>query len=114
MAEVAHALFEMGCYEISLGDTIGSGTPEKTKVMIEAVARRVPLKKIAGHFHDTYGQACANVLACLELGISTFDTSVAGLGGCPFAKGVQLIGKPQDDLGVLRLARAYELNWLQI
>jgi hydroxymethylglutaryl-CoA lyase len=87
VAEVAHALFDMGCYEISLGDTIGSGTPEKTKVMIEAVARRMPLKKIAGHFHDTWGMAIANIYASLELGVSVFDSSVAGLGGCPYAAG---------------------------
>jgi hydroxymethylglutaryl-CoA lyase len=87
VAEVAHALFDMGCYEISLGDTIGSGTPEKTKVMIEAVARRVPLKKIAGHFHDTWGMAIANTYAALQLGVSAFDSSVAGLGGCPYAAG---------------------------
>ena len=87
VAEVAHALFEMGCYEVSLGDTIGSGTPEKTKVMIEAVARRVPLKKIAGHFHDTWGMAIANIYAALQLGVSAFDSSVAGLGGCPYAAG---------------------------
>ena len=87
VAELAHALFEMGCYEISLGDTIGSGTPGKTKEMIEAVARRVPLKKLAGHFHDTYGMAIANIYAALELGIAVFDASVAGLGGCPYAAG---------------------------
>jgi hydroxymethylglutaryl-CoA lyase len=77
----------MGCYEISLGDTIGTGTPGKTKAMIEAVARRVPLAQLAGHYHDTYGQALANIYASLELGVATFDSSVAGLGGCPYAKG---------------------------
>jgi hydroxymethylglutaryl-CoA lyase len=87
VAEVAWALFDMGCYEISLGDTIGSGTPEKTKAMIEAVARRVPLKKIAGHYHDTFGMAIANIYASLELGVATFDSSIAGLGGCPYAAG---------------------------
>ena len=87
VADVAHALFEMGCYEISLGDTIGAGTPEKTKHMIEAVARRVPLKKIAGHFHDTFGMAAANIYASLQMGIGIFDSSVAGLGGCPYAVG---------------------------
>ncbi len=87
VAEVAHALFEMGCYEISLGDTIGVGTPGKTRDMIEAVARHVPLKKLAGHFHDTYGMAIANIYASLELGIAVFDASVAGLGGCPYAAG---------------------------
>lgn len=87
VADVAAALFEMGCYEISLGDTIGVGTPLKTQRMIEAVARRVPVEKLAGHYHDTYGQALANVLASLELGVATFDSSVAGLGGCPYAPG---------------------------
>jgi hydroxymethylglutaryl-CoA lyase len=87
VAEVAGALFDMGCYEISLGDTIGVGTPGKTKAMLEACAKRVPLAKLAGHYHDTYGQALANIYASLELGISTFDASVAGLGGCPYAAG---------------------------
>src|SRR5207302_9780164 len=87
VAEVASALFEMGCYEVSLGDTIGVGTPGKTKAMIEACARRVPLERLAGHYHDTYGQALANIYASLELGVATFDASVAGLGGCPYAAG---------------------------
>ncbi len=87
VADVASALYEMGCYEVSLGDTIGTGTPGKTKAMIEACARRVPLEKLAGHYHDTYGQALANIYASLEVGVSTFDASVAGLGGCPYAKG---------------------------
>lgn len=87
VAEVAWALYKMGCYEISLGDTIGAGTPEKTKVMIEAVAKHVPLKKIAGHFHDTYGMAIANIYASLQSGVAIFDSSVAGLGGCPYAAG---------------------------
>jgi hydroxymethylglutaryl-CoA lyase len=87
VAEVAQALVEMGCYEISLGDTIGTGTPGKTRAMIEAVARRVPVAMLAGHYHDTYGQALANIYASLELGVATFDASVAGLGGCPYAKG---------------------------
>jgi hydroxymethylglutaryl-CoA lyase len=87
VAEVAGALYEMGCYEVSLGDTIGVGTPGKTKAMIEACARRVPMEKLAGHYHDTYGQALANVYASLELGVRTFDASVAGLGGCPYAAG---------------------------
>src|SRR5947209_20371517 len=77
----------MGCYEISLGDTIGVGTPGKTKAMIEACAERVPVAKLAGHYHDTYGQALANIYASLELGVATFDASIAGLGGCPYAAG---------------------------
>jgi hydroxymethylglutaryl-CoA lyase len=87
VAEVAAALHEMGCYEISLGDTIGTGTPAKAKAMIEACAARVPVERLAGHYHDTYGQALANIYASLELGVRTFDASIAGLGGCPYAKG---------------------------
>ncbi|MBK7000794.1 MAG: hydroxymethylglutaryl-CoA lyase [Rhodoferax sp.] len=87
VAEVAHALFEMGCYEISLGDTIGVGTPLRTQAVIEAVARKVPRESIAGHFHNTYGMAIANIYAALEAGIAVFDASVAGLGGCPYASG---------------------------
>ncbi|HKU46336.1 MAG TPA: hydroxymethylglutaryl-CoA lyase [Burkholderiales bacterium] len=87
VADVAGALYEMGCYEVSLGDTIGTGTPGKTKAMIEACAKRVPLDKLAGHYHDTYGQALANIYASLEMGVGTFDASIAGLGGCPYAKG---------------------------
>jgi hydroxymethylglutaryl-CoA lyase len=77
----------MGCYEVSLGDTIGVGTPAKTKMMLDACSERVPVGKLAGHYHDTYGQALANTYASLELGVRTFDASVAGLGGCPYAKG---------------------------
>jgi len=84
---VAQALFDMGCYEVSLGDTIGVGTPGKTKAMIEACAKRLPIGHLAGHYHDTYGQALANIYASLELGVATFDSSIAGLGGCPYAKG---------------------------
>jgi hydroxymethylglutaryl-CoA lyase len=87
VAEVAGALYDMGCYEVSLGDTIGTGTPGKTKAMIEVCARRVPLERLAGHYHDTYGQALANIYASLEMGVATFDASVAGLGGCPYAAG---------------------------
>jgi hydroxymethylglutaryl-CoA lyase len=87
VADVTAALYEMGCYEVSLGDTIGVGTPGKTKTMIEACAKRVPIAKLAGHYHDTYGQALANIYASLELGVRTFDASVAGLGGCPYAAG---------------------------
>ena len=87
VAEVAGALYDMGCYEVSLGDTIGAGTPRKTQSMIEACMKRVPAQKLAGHYHDTYGQALANIYASMELGIATFDSSVSGLGGCPYAKG---------------------------
>lgn len=87
VAEVAKALYDMGCYEISLGDTIGTGTPAKAQAMISKVAAHVPIEKIAAHFHDTYGQALANLLAALQMGVATIDSSVAGLGGCPYAKG---------------------------
>ena len=87
VAEVAGALYAMGCYEISLGDTIGVGTPGKTQRMLEAVTWQAPLDCLAGHYHDTYGQALANIYASLELGLATFDASVAGLGGCPYAAG---------------------------
>jgi isopropylmalate/homocitrate/citramalate synthase len=87
VAEVAAALDALGCGEISLGDTIGVGTPLKARAMLAAVAERVPLERLAVHFHDTYGQALANILACLELGVATVDAAVAGLGGCPYAKG---------------------------
>ena len=87
VAEVAGKLFEAGCYEISLGDTIGVGTPKATQQMIAVVANRVPVAKLAGHFHDTYGQALANIYASLEMGIAVFDASASGLGGCPYAPG---------------------------
>jgi hydroxymethylglutaryl-CoA lyase len=87
VAHVAGALYDMGCYEVSLGDTIGVGTPAKTRAMIEACATRVPIGKLAGHYHDTYGQALANIYASLQAGVRTFDSSVAGLGGCPYAAG---------------------------
>ena len=87
VAEVAAQLYRMGCYEISLGDTIGVGTPGKIQAMLSAVATAVPMEELAVHFHDTYGQALANLYAALELGVATMDSSVAGLGGCPYAKG---------------------------
>ncbi|MEZ5628130.1 MAG: hydroxymethylglutaryl-CoA lyase [Rhodocyclaceae bacterium] len=87
VAEVAATLFDMGCYEVSLGDTIGTGTPGKTQRMLDAVAARVPVGKLAGHYHDTYGQALANIYASLERGVAVFDASVGGLGGCPYAAG---------------------------
>jgi hydroxymethylglutaryl-CoA lyase len=87
VAGVSDRLYQMGCYEVSLGDTIGVGTAGRTKAMLEAVARRVPVDRIAGHYHDTYGQAVANIYASLEMGVAVFDSSVAGLGGCPYAKG---------------------------
>ena len=87
VAEVAAALHALGAYEVSLGDTIGTGTAGKTQVLLRRVAERVPIAALAGHFHDTYGQALANIYASLEVGVATFDCSVAGLGGCPYAKG---------------------------
>jgi isopropylmalate/homocitrate/citramalate synthase len=77
----------MGCYEVSLGDTIGVGTPAECVAMVDAVAAKVPREKLAAHFHDTYGQSLANIMAVMERGIAVFDTAVAGLGGCPYAKG---------------------------
>ncbi|WP_194788763.1 hydroxymethylglutaryl-CoA lyase [Pseudomonas sp. UFMG81] len=87
VAPVARALHDMGCYEVSLGDTIGAGTAGDTRRLFEVVSRQVPREQLAGHFHDTYGQALANVYASLLEGIAVFDSSVAGLGGCPYAKG---------------------------
>ena len=87
VADVAARLLAMGCYEISLGDTIGTGTPGRIQAMIDGVAAVVPRERLAVHFHDTYGQALANILASLEQGVAVVDSSVAGLGGCPYAKG---------------------------
>jgi len=87
VAAIAGELHALGAHEISLGDTIGTGTPGRTKALIARVAERVPITALAGHFHDTYGQALANVYAALEMRVSTFDCAVAGLGGCPYAKG---------------------------
>ena len=87
VVRVSRALHEMGCYEISLGDTIGVGTPGKAGAMLRAVAAEVPMPALAVHFHDTYGQALANILACLEEGVAVVDAAVAGTGGCPYARG---------------------------
>lgn len=87
VAEVTALLDEMGCYEISLGDTIGVGTPEKVKQLLSVVTQKVPATKLAAHFHDTYGQALANIYAALQFGVSVVDSAVAGLGGCPYAAG---------------------------
>ena len=87
VVEVSQALAAMGCYEVSLGDTIGVGTPDKARAMAAAVASAIGVARTAVHFHDTYGQALGNVLACLDAGIHVVDSSVAGLGGCPYAKG---------------------------
>ncbi|HET7634791.1 MAG TPA: hydroxymethylglutaryl-CoA lyase [Burkholderiales bacterium] len=87
VVRVARALDAMGCYEITVCDTIGSGTPGRTRAVFDAVLEHIPASRLAGHFHDTYGQALANIHACLQLGVRVFDASVAGLGGCPYAKG---------------------------
>jgi hydroxymethylglutaryl-CoA lyase len=87
VADVAKRLLDLGCYEVSLGDTVGAGTPGKTRRLIEAVSQNVPAEKLGGHFHDTFGQALANILAALEMGVATFDSSISGLGGCPYSPG---------------------------
>lgn len=126
VALVAGTLYDMGCYEISLGDTIGVGTPGATQRMIEAVSRRVPIERLAGHYHDTYGQALANVYASLQMGVSIFDASVAGLGGCPYAAGASGNVASEDliyllnglgietgiDLDALSAAGAYICDYL--
>ena len=87
VAEVAEKLFNMGCYEISLGDTTGIGTPASVQKMLQAVITRVPMAKLAVHFHDTYGQALVNIYTALQMGVNVVDSAIAGLGGCPYAKG---------------------------
>ncbi len=101
VAEVARALYDMGCYEISLGDTIGVGTPDKVTAMLDAVSEQVPVAKLAGHFHDTYGMAIANIHTALQAGVRTFDSSVSGLGGCPYAKGASGNVATEDVLYLL-------------
>jgi hydroxymethylglutaryl-CoA lyase len=101
VADVAAKLLALGCYEISLGDTVGTGTPARIQAMIERVAAAVPRDRLAVHFHDTYGQALANILASLETGIATVDSSVAGLGGCPYAKGASGNVASEDVLYLL-------------
>lgn len=87
VVRVASRLHALGCYEVSLGDTIGVGTPAKARAMLRAVAAEVPMPALAIHFHDTYGQALANILACLEEGVTVVDSAVSGVGGCPYARG---------------------------
>ncbi|MFP3517726.1 hydroxymethylglutaryl-CoA lyase [Pseudomonas sp. SIMBA_077] len=101
VAAVAKELYAMGCYEVSLGDTIGTGTPSATRTMFEAVGAFIPREKLAGHFHDTYGQALVNIYASLLEGINVFDSSVAGLGGCPYAKGASGNVATEDVLYML-------------
>ena len=106
VADVAKRIFDLGCYEISLGDTIGVGTPRKVERMIETVARHIPMDKLSVHFHDTHGQALANILAALQCGISGIDSAVSGLGGCPYAHGASGNVASEDVL--------YMLNGLDI
>jgi hydroxymethylglutaryl-CoA lyase len=101
VAEVAARLLDQGCYEISLGDTTGVGTPAKARAMVERVSDVVPVNQLAAHFHDTYGQGLANLLAVLQCGISVIDSSVAGLGGCPYAKGASGNVATEDVLYML-------------
>ena len=101
VAAVARELYAMGCYEVSLGDTIGTGTAGATRRLFEAVGAQVPRDKLAGHFHDTYGQAIANIYASLLEGITVFDSSIAGLGGCPYAKGASGNVATEDVLYLL-------------
>jgi hydroxymethylglutaryl-CoA lyase len=115
VAKVAKDLADMGCYEISLGDTIGVGTPLKAKRMLEAVAKHVSVERLAAHFHDTYGQALANLYAVLEEGIAVIDASVAGLGGCPYAKGASGNVATEDVLFMLNglgISTGVDLNKL--
>jgi hydroxymethylglutaryl-CoA lyase len=102
VAQVANALYAMGCYEISLGDTIGVGTPLKAKRMLEAVSKDIPIHNLAAHFHDTYGQAIGNLYAVLEEGIAVVDASIAGLGGCPYARGASGNVATEDVLYLLQ------------
>ena len=106
VADVARQLRDMGCYEISLGDTIGIGTPRRAQLLIETLTRDIPVELLAAHFHDTYGQALANILAVMEQGVAVLDSSVAGLGGCPYAKGATGNVATEDVL--------YMLNGLDI
>jgi len=117
VARVSEILYKMGCYEISLGDTIGVGTPVNARRMVEAVAKVVPVEKLALHFHDTYGQALANIFACLDMGIATFDASVAGLGGCPYAKGASGNLANEDLVNMLQgigIEKGIEINKMAI
>ncbi len=103
---LADQLIQMGCYEISLGDTIGVGTPKQTKLLLQTISQKLPIEKIAVHFHDTYGQALANIYVALEQGVSVIDSAIAGLGGCPYAKGASGNVATEDVL--------YMLNGLNI
>ncbi len=115
VARVAEKLAALGCYEISLGDTVGVGTPLGIQRMIETVAKRVHMEKLAGHFHDTYGMAAANVYAALEMGVSVFDSSVGGLGGCPYAPGAAGNLATEDLVWLMNglgVETGIDLDWL--
>jgi hydroxymethylglutaryl-CoA lyase len=101
VADMAEKLINLGCYEISLGDTIGIGTPLKTKILLDAVSKKIPIDNIAVHFHDSYGQALTNIYVALENGIHIIDSSVSGLGGCPYAKGASGNVATEDVLYML-------------
>jgi len=127
VAELTSRLIEMGCYQVSLGDTIGVGTPGSITTILEAILERVPADKLAVHFHDTHGQALANIHVALQYGISTVDSSVAGLGGCPFTPGASGNVPTEDvvymlhgmgietgvDMNKLRLASKFICRYLQ-
>jgi hydroxymethylglutaryl-CoA lyase len=102
VVRVAKRLHDLGCYEVSLGDTIGIGTPARARTMLAAVAEQVPMSALAVHFHDTRGQALANILACLELGVAVVDSSVSGAGGCPYARGATGNVASEDVVYMLR------------
>jgi hydroxymethylglutaryl-CoA lyase len=102
VVRVAKRLHDLGCYEVSLGDTIGVGTPARARAMLAAVAEQVPMSALAVHFHDTRGQALANILACLELGVAVVDSSVSGAGGCPYARGATGNVASEDVVYMLR------------
>ncbi|WP_269790979.1 hydroxymethylglutaryl-CoA lyase [Stenotrophomonas sp. Iso1] len=122
VVRVAVRLHAMGCYEVSLGDTIGVGTPLKARAMLQAVAAEIPMEALAVHFHDTYGQALANIAACLEVGVRVVDAAVAGTGGCPYARGASGNVASEDVVYMLQgmgLATGIDLpalaatgNWL--
>ncbi|MGA9334449.1 MAG: hydroxymethylglutaryl-CoA lyase [Rudaea sp.] len=115
VVRVAKRLHDLGCYEVSLGDTIGIGTPLKARAMLRAVAEDVPMSALAVHFHDTRGQALANILACLELGVAVVDASVSGAGGCPYARGASGNVATEDVVYMLRgmdIATAVDLDGL--
>lgn len=101
VADLAEQLLQLGCYEISLGDTIGVGTPEKTRQLLEIILKKIPVEQVAVHFHDTYGQALTNIYVALNLGIHVIDSSVSGLGGCPYAKGASGNVATEDVLYML-------------